>query len=142
MIYVDFSKKCHVILKKLFLLFWKFLSYLVFVSSFKSRNSSSLSRKKKKKLGIISISHPVSNYDAKIRQWTTDKVHNRVHWTTEPSDKLFFKRCILQTILHVFSLFIFVQNKIFCSKTWAVLEVTVFEILGFWWSFYKVIGSH
>ena len=138
MIYDDFSKKCHVILKNCF------LSYLVFVSSFKSRNSSSLSRKKK--MGIISIPHPISNYEAKICEWTTDKVHNRVHWTTEPSDtlnyKLFFKRCILQTILHVFSLFIFVQNKIFCSKKWAVLEVTVFKVLGFWWSFYKVIGSH
>ena len=39
---------------------------------------------------------------------------------TEPSDtlnfKLFFKHCILQTILHLFLLFIFMWNKIFCSK--------------------------
>ena len=39
---------------------------------------------------------------------------------TEPSDTLnyksFFKHCILQTTLHVFSLLIFVWNKIFCCK--------------------------
>ena len=39
---------------------------------------------------------------------------------TETSDtsnyKSFFKHCILQTILHVFLLFTFVRNKIFCSK--------------------------
>ena len=46
LIYDDLSKKCDAILKKFLLLFWKFLSYLVCVSSFKSINSSSLSREK------------------------------------------------------------------------------------------------
>ena len=47
MIYGDFSKKCHVIFKKVFLFaFLKVLSYLVCVPSFKSINSSSPYRKK------------------------------------------------------------------------------------------------
>ena len=39
---------------------------------------------------------------------------------TEPSNTLnyksFFQHCILQTVLAIFLLFIFVWNKIFCSK--------------------------
>ena len=39
---------------------------------------------------------------------------------TDPSDTLkykpFFKCCLLEAILHVFLLFMFVWNKIFCSK--------------------------
>ena len=46
LIYDDFSKKCHIIFKKILLLYWKFLCYLVCVPRFKSINSSSLSRKK------------------------------------------------------------------------------------------------
>ena len=40
--------------------------------------------------------------------------------STEPSDTLdyepFFKHCILQTVLHIFLLYIFVLRKIYCSK--------------------------
>ena len=46
---------------------------------------------------------------------------------TEPSDTLnykpFFKHCILQNILQVFLFFIFVWNKIFCSKNSAVFYI-------------------
>ena len=34
-----------------------------------------------------------------------------------------FKHCILQTILHLFILFLFVWSKIFCSKTWSVFYI-------------------
>ena len=45
-IHDDVSKKCHVVFKKFFCFFWKFLSYLVCLPSFKSINSRSLSRQK------------------------------------------------------------------------------------------------
>ena len=34
LIYDDFNKKCHFTFKKFFLLFWKFLKYLVYVAKF------------------------------------------------------------------------------------------------------------
>ena len=67
--------------------------------------------------------------------------------------KLCFKHCILQKILHVFWLFTFVWNKIFCSENWAVFWIflwiwfvlavgfTVLKILRFWYPFCKVVGN-
>ena len=40
-----------------------------------------------------------------------------IELTESSCNKPIFKYCILQTALHVFLLFIFVWNKIFCSKT-------------------------
>ena len=75
---------------------------------------------------------------------------------TEPSDTLIykpsFKHCILQTVLHVFLLFIFVWNKIFFSKNWAVFYIfliwlgvafvdIILKVWCFWCSFYKIIGN-
>ena len=75
---------------------------------------------------------------------------------TEPSKTLhftfLFRYCILQNILHVFLLFIFVWNKIFCPKELAVFYifliwfglvfgVTVLKVLCFWCPFYKVMGN-
>ena len=59
---------------------------------------------------------------------------------------------ILQTALHLFSMFIFVWNKIFCFKNRALFyifmiwfslafDVTVLKVLYFWSTFYKVIGN-
>ena len=127
-----------------------FLSYLVCVPSFKSINSSSLSRKK----------YDGENFTATSRKRARDQnasVEIRLIELIEPSDtsnyKSFFKHRILQTILHVFWLFIFVWNKIFFSKNlfavfynffiWLGLEfgVAVLKALCFWCPFYKVIGN-
>ena len=95
------------------------------------------------------------------RQWLLD--HNTLVGIvlielTEPSHtlnyKLFFKHCILQTILHVILLFIFVWNKILCSEKlsrilhfffliWfgVAFDVTVLKVPCLWSSLYKVIGN-
>ena len=100
----DFSKKCHVIFKKLFFIFEKFLTCLVCASNFKSINSSSLSRK----------NYNGSNFALTLRQLLQGQnmlVGIRLIDLTEPHDTLnykpFFKYCILQTILHVFLFFVF-----------------------------------
>ena len=102
----DFSKKCRAI-----------LSYLVYVPSFISKNSSSLSRKK----------YDGGNFTptpCKRLCGQNTSVGIGLIELTEPSDTLnnkpFVNHCILQTILHVFLLFIFVWNKIFCCKNWTV----------------------
>ena len=74
-------------------------------------------------MGIISLQPPVSNYNPtpckRVKGQNTSMEIGLIE-LTEPSDTLnykpFFKDCILQTILHVFSLFIFVWNKILCPK--------------------------
>ena len=149
LIYDNFSKKCHAILKKFFLLLWKFLSYLVCLPSFKSINSSSLSRKKY-------IGDNLTSTLCKRLRSQNISVEIRLIELTEPSKTLhftfLFRYCILQNILHVFLLFIFVWNKIFCPKEWAVFYifliwfglvfgVTVLKVLCFWCPFYKVLGN-
>ena len=71
----------------------------------------------------------------------------------EPSDPLnykpLFKHCNLQIILHVLLLFIFVWNKIFCSKKWALFyiwfgvafAVTVIKSQCFWCSLCKILRN-
>ena len=125
MVYHDFNKKFHVILRKFLLLFQRLLKYLVRVPSFESINISSLSRKK---------------YEADIFTPTPRKrlrdQNNSVGIglieLTEPSDTLsykpFFKQCILKTILHAFSLFIFVWDKTFCFKNWAAFYIFWFGL--------------
>ena len=114
LIYDDFSEKYHVIFKKFSLLFLNILNYLICLPSFKSINSSSLSRKK----------YDGDNFTPTTRNRLRGQnmpVGIRLIELTEPSGTLnyksFFKHCILQTILHVFLLFIFVWNKIFILKT-------------------------
>ena len=110
LIYIDFSKKYHVYSKGFYCFFE---SYLVRVPSFKSINSSSLSRKK----------YDGDNFTPTSRKGLRGQntsVGLGLVELTEPSDilnyKPFFKHYILQTILHLFLLFIFVWKKIFCSK--------------------------
>ena len=83
------------------------------MSSFKSINSSSPSRKKYD--GGIFTPTP-----RQLARYQNTSVRTGLIELTETSDTLnykpFFKHCILQTILHVFLLLTFVWNKIFCSK--------------------------
>ena len=73
------------------------------------------SKKKKKMVGIISL----PPYCQRSRDQDTLLEMGLVELAV-PSEKLnympSFKHCILKTILHVFLLFIYVWNKIFCSK--------------------------
>ena len=86
-------------IQKVFFAFLKVLSYLVCVPSFKSINSSSLTRKK----------YDSDNFTPTPRnqvQGQNTSVGIRLIELTELSDTLnckpFFKHCILQKILHVF----------------------------------------
>ena len=60
-------------------------------------------------MGVILFPSSISNYEMKLRDMS---VGIELIEPTEPSDTLnykpFFKHCILQTILHLFLLFIFV----------------------------------
>ena len=122
LIYDDASKKCHVVITFcfLFLLFWKFVSYLVCVPNFKSVNNNFLSRKK----------FYGRNCTFTVRQRLRDQktsVEIGLIELTEPLDTLnynsYFKHCHLQTVLHVLLFFILVWKKIFCSKNWAVFYI-------------------
>ena len=133
-------------IRKVSIAFLKFLSYVVCVASFKSINSSSLCIKK----------YDGDNFTPtpckRVKGQNTSMEIGLIE-LTEPytlNYKPFFKHCILQTILHVFSLFIFVWSKILCPKNWAIfyiffvsfglaLGVTVSKILCC--PFYKVIGN-
>ena len=63
---------------------------------------------------------------------------------TQPSDTLnykpVFKHCILQTILHIFVLFIFLCNKIFFSRNWALFYIT-FDLVWGGIRCYSIEGS-
>ena len=87
--------------------------YLVCVSSFKSVNSSSLSRKKFDGDDFT----PTSRKGLLVQSMS---VVMRLTELAEPSDTLnykpFFKHCILQTILHIILLLILVWSKVFYSK--------------------------
>ena len=110
----DLSKKCNAIFKKCF---WKLLSYLACMPSFKSINSSFLSRK----------TYDDDNFTSTFPKWLKGQntsVGIALIELTKPSDTLsykpFLKHCILQTVLQVIFLFIFVWNKALCSINWAV----------------------
>ena len=115
LLYDDFSKIYHVIFKQFFFcFFWNLLSYLVCMPSFKSINCSCLSRKW------------CGNFIPTSYQLLQDQrtsVGIGLIELTEPSYTFnympFFKHCILQTTSYKFLLFIFLWNKIFCSKNWA-----------------------
>ena len=120
LIYDNFSKNFHVIFKNFLMLIRKFLSYLICVPSFKLINSSSLSRKK----------YDGNNFTPTPCTWLRGQntlVGIGLIKLSEPCDTLnykpFFKHCILKTILHIFSLFVFLWNKIFCFKNWAVFYI-------------------
>ena len=106
-------------IRKVSIAFLKFLSYVVCVASFKSINSSSLCIKK----------YDGDNFTPtpckRVKGQNTSMEIGLIE-LTEPytlNYKPFFKHCILQTILHVFSLFIFVWNKILCPKNWAIFYI-------------------
>ena len=105
LVYDDLSKKCQVIFKNFLLLFGSFLSYLVCAPRFKSINSSSLSRKKYDGDNFIPTTRK------RLRGQNTLVAIGLIE-LTEPSDtlnyQLYFKHCVLQSIFHVFLLFIFV----------------------------------
>ena len=122
--------------------FWKFLNYLVCLPSFKSKNSSFLSKK--------SMMRGNFTLDPRQRlQCQIISVGIGLIELTKPSDtlnyKAFFKSCISQSILHLFVLFTLVWNEIFFSKNRAVLFVLdlvwggirciVLKVLSFWDSF-------
>ena len=80
LIYDDFSKKCHIIFKKILLLYWKFLCYLVCVPRFKSINISSLSRKK---YGNNFIPTPCKQLWGQNNRWECDSLNLLsllIHW--------------------------------------------------------------
>ena len=127
LIYDDFSKKCHVIFKKLLLLLWKFVSYLILicVPSFTSINCSSLSRKEcdgnnftpppppPPLLQVITRSKCIGGNRVNWTHWAFWYIElQAIFWT------LHFTRIL--HVLHVFLLFILVWNKIFCFKNWTV----------------------
>ena len=117
--------------------------------SFKSIKSSYLSRKIFGGAKFMRVPHQwLWGQNMLVGTWLVER--------TEPSDtfnyELSFKHCILQTVLHIFLLFIFAWNKIFCSINWAAfyifliwfkvpLGVTILKVLCFWCSFYKIIGN-
>ena len=123
LIYDDFSKKCHVIFKKVLLLFWKFLSYLVCVRSFKSIYCSFLSRKK--------YGNNFTRTPRKRLRGQNTLVGIGLIELIKSSDTLnykpFFKH-FLKNILHIFLLLVFMWNKIFCFKNWAVFYSSLFGL--------------
>ena len=144
-IYNDFNEKYH-IFKRFFLLFLEV--FKLFSLCIKSINSSSISKKK----------IDGNNFIPTPRKWLRGQntsVGIRLTELTETFDtwhyKLFVKHCILQTILQVFSLYIFMWSKIFCSKNWAVFYifldwfglafgVTVLKVMCFWCPFLRLLG--
>ena len=143
LIYNDVSKVYHVVFKNIFTFLVVFKLHSI-SAKFQVNHNSSLSTKK----------HGGGNFTPTPRQWLRGQntsVGMRLIGLTEPSDilnyKPFFKHCILQTVLHLL-----VWNKIFYSKTWAVFyiffiwfgvafSVTIFKVLCFWCSLYKIIGN-
>ena len=125
LIYDDFSKKCLVILKIVFIAFLKVFK-LECVPSFKSMNSSFLSRRK----------YDGDHFTTILCKWLKGQntsVEIELIELTEPSATLNYKsiikNCFSRTILHVFLLFIFVWNKILCPKNWAVFYLLLLLLL-------------
>ena len=129
LIYDDFSKKCHVIFKKVLLLFWKFSSYLVCVRSFKSIYCSFLFRKK--------YGNNFTRTPRKRLRGQNTLVGIGLIELTKSSDTLnykpFFKH-FLKNILHIFLLLVF-----FVLKT--ELYFTVFYLAWVGIRCYGVKGS-
>ena len=108
--------------QKIYLLFQNFVGYLV--SDQVSRQSVTVLYPEKSMVGVISpFFTPFPSLSPITRSAYVGG--NRVNWDLiEPSDtwnyNSFFKHFILQTILHVFLLFIFLWSKVCCCKNWAV----------------------
>ena len=126
-----------------------FLSYLVCVPSLKSINSSSLSRKK---YGGGNFSPP----PRQRLQGQSTSVGIGLTELTEPSDtlnyKLFFKHCILQTVLHGFYCLYLCGTKSFVLKpepyftfffdlVWGGIQCYSLKVLRFWCSLYKITAN-
>ena len=145
LIYDDFIKKYQVIFKKF--AFLKVFRLLSINAKFQVQQITVLYPEKNMVGGNFTLNprRGLLGQNISVGIWLIE--------VTEPSDTLnfnpFFKHCIL----HVFSLFIFVWSKIFCSKDWAVFYifliwfgvefgVTVLKALFFWCTFYKAIGNY
>ena len=81
------------------------------------------------------------------RQWLWGQntpVGIRLIELTQSSDTLnykpVFKQCILQIILHIFVLFIFLCNKIFFSRNWALFYI-IFDLVWGGIRCYSIEGS-
>ena len=139
--------------QKIYLLFQNFVGYLV--SDQVSRQSVTVLYPEKSMVGVISpFFTPFPSLSPITR--STYVGGNRVNWDLiEPSDtwnyNSFFKHFILQTILHVFLLFIFLWSKVCCCKNSRILHVfdlvrvasgvTLLKFLCLWCSLFKVTGS-
>ena len=100
LIYDNFNKKCQAIFKNCSYFFWDFLSYLICnftPTPFKQWQNKNMSVG----IGLIELSNP------------SDTLKYRT----------FFKHYIWQALLHVFLLFIFLWNKVFCPKNWAIFYI-------------------
>ena len=90
-----------------------FESYLVRAPNFKSTNSSLPSKKKYGRGNFVpNPRHRLRGQNTLVEIGLIELIGSSDTLNYRP----LFKHCILQTVLHVFLLFIFVWNKIFCSK--------------------------
>ena len=108
--YDNFSKKCQVIFKYCSYFFWDFLSYLICnftpapCKEWQDKNMSV-------RIGLIEFA----------------KASDTLNYRT------FFKHCILKALLHVFLLLIFLWNKFFCPKNWAIFYICFDSVwVGIW----------
>ena len=125
--YNNVTKKISRRIQNPFCIFESFLSYLVYAKF--QLSSSSVS--KKNNIGVSSTpSHQLQGQNMSVVIALIELI--------KPSDAInyepFLMHCFIQTILHILVLFIFVRNKIFCSKK-------ILKIQCFWCSLCKVIGN-
>ena len=110
---------------------WKSLSYLAWVPSLKSINSSSLSRKK----------YDGDNFNPTlVHPWELIE-------RTESSDilnyKSFFKHCILKAVLLVFLLLIFVSGKVIYSNLYIYIYIYIYIYCSILYTFFGIgLGWH
>ena len=107
-----------------FLLFWKFLNYLICIPSFKSLNSSSLARKNYDGGNFHFHSRrPVRGTDTLVGIELTE-LNDILNY------KLSFTHCILQTVLHVFLLLIFMWITNLLLPTTEQYFISFWFVLG------------
>ena len=107
-----------------FLVFWKFLNYLICIPSFKSLNSSSLSRKNYDGGNFhFHPRRPVRGTDTLVGIELTE-LNDILNY------KLSFTHCILQTVLHVFLLLIFMWITNLLLPTTEQYFISFWFVLG------------
>ena len=120
LIYDNFSKKCHVTFKKILLLLWKFLSYLVCAPGFKSINSSSLSTKKYDGDNFTPIScKRLWGQNTSVEIWLSwlNLLNLLIHWITSH---------ILNIITFYKLLYTYFQCLYLCGKKSFVLKTELY----------------